>query len=597
MLELRARLNTFLAILDKSYRRVLNRVLAPILADRRNAISRQQKLAVDILVSFLSIIVATWIVGIIAHNITKANYALLYLVPIILIAIRYGRLAAVLSAILATLADDFFFIEPRHMLNVASFADVVSLIFLSIVGFVIGQLVAALRDLHHTTVASETRIRTLFAFSQEIAAAPTNARMAEAVAHRILSTFAPAGMHVCALMTADLAGELKLDAVQHDHTRAGRDLALDSALSVGYAGQALASASVEAHRLRNAPDVLTAYAPLRSGGKAVGVLIAVLSNDAVALLLKTIGERRYSLAMPGGDPNASAQAVLFAAMRDQTALELERRQLHEVALQAATLRESNRAKDAFLGSITHELQTPIAVILSAITSLQLDGEWEAEDRANLLEDARQGALRLKNMVSNTLSYTKLEAGAMTFSQTWYPINDVVATAVRQLSLAGVIQPGQARIRIETDPLEALMDHMQIERVMINLIENAAKYSPPGESIEISAEHVGEMLEVRVHDHGIGIPPDALQAIFEPFRRLNAPVPGQEFTVPPGSGLGLAICAGIVREHGGEIHAESQVGQGTTIIFTLPWAAKDRTRYARYDATGAIPQEYGTGAGD
>jgi two-component system sensor histidine kinase KdpD len=138
-----------------------------------------------------------------------------------------------------------------------------------------------------------------------------------------------------------------------------------------------------------------------------------------------------------------------------------------------------------------------------------------------------------------------------------------------LETVGVIADRAVTVDIAEDPLEAPMDHAAIERVAQNLLENAVKYSPPSSPIAIRAWRENNSLEVTVTDHGVGIPANQLEAIFDKFYRLHQPTPWARVTPPQGTGLGLAICAGIIQEHGGRIWAESREGQGATFLFTLP----------------------------
>jgi two-component system sensor histidine kinase KdpD len=267
------------------------------------------------------------------------------------------------------------------------------------------------------------------------------------------------------------------------------------------------------------------------------------------------------------------QAALFAAFRSQIALALERLALQQQAIHSEALRESDRLKDALLSSITHDLRTPLASIQAAAGSLlEPDMNWSEADRREFLETIETSADRLNRLVGNILDLSRLEAGVALPEKRWYPLGDVIATVLDRLDLAGRTAGRHIDVDLPDDLPLVPMDHAQMEQVLTNLIENALKYSPDESVICLQARvtHSGSELEVRVSDQGIGIPPNELQAIFTKFYRVqHVRLPWASTRPPAGTGLGLAICAAIIEAHGGRIWAESELGHGSTFIFTLP----------------------------
>jgi two-component system, OmpR family, sensor histidine kinase KdpD len=263
--------------------------------------------------------------------------------------------------------------------------------------------------------------------------------------------------------------------------------------------------------------------------------------------------------------------LLTALVIGQLTVEIRARE--RLAMHAETLRESDRLKNALLGSVTHDLRTPLAAIQAAVGSLtQPEMHLSAADRADLLAAIDTSANRLGRLVDNLLMLSRIEAGVAVPEKDWYAIDDVIATVLDQLDLAGQTKNRKIVVTAADEDVLTLMDHAQIERVMMNLVENALKYSPPESVITIQTRVVGDpsALEVRVVDQGIGIPPEALAMIFDKFYRLQQERPPWSGARPPqGTGLGLAICAAIIREHGGRIWAESSQQMGTTLIFQLP----------------------------
>jgi two-component system sensor histidine kinase KdpD len=268
------------------------------------------------------------------------------------------------------------------------------------------------------------------------------------------------------------------------------------------------------------------------------------------------------------------EIALFTAFCDQIALAIDRFVLQQQAIHAEALRESDQLKNALLGSVTHDLRTPLAAIQASVGSLlESDVTWSEAERREFFETIESSADRLSRLVNNLLDLSRLEAGVAVPEKQWYPIENVIATVLDRLDLTGKTREYHIEVQVPDDLPLVPLDHAQIEQVLTNLVENALKYSPTGSTIRIQAEALGappSELEVRVADQGIGIASNELQAIFDKFYRVQqVRLPWANNRPPSGTGLGLAICAAIISEHGGRIWAESQPGKGSTFIFTLP----------------------------
>jgi len=371
--------------------------------------------------------------------------------------------------------------------------------------------------------------------------------------------FTSSGVKSCAFYLPDAQGTLHPRAVaQTDQLASLLFPTLDAPVALALAEDVRSTDTI----LSSPADPITtfqaSFIPLISHQRTMGVLGLVGTHNAAHLLTK----RTAVIADP--------QAALFATVCDQIALALERAELHQQAIQAQAMRESERLKEVFLDSVTHDLRTPIAAIqASAASLLQTDVSWDAQEANEFMTVIVSSAKRLGRLVDNLLALSHLEAGIAPITKVWYPITDIIATAVRSLERAGQTRDHPVQITVADDLLEAPMDPVQMERVMTNLIENALKYSPPGSPVQITAQAGEGEIEVRVSDRGIGIPPDQREAIFDKFYRLQRPLPWAAVPPPQGTGLGLAICASIVRAHGGRIWVDSTPGEGATFIFTLP----------------------------
>jgi len=257
-------------------------------------------------------------------------------------------------------------------------------------------------------------------------------------------------------------------------------------------------------------------------------------------------------------PERLHQLETFAA---QTALALERARLAEDTQAAQVRIETERLRNSLLSSVSHDLRTPLAAITGAVSTI-LEGGARLDDgtRHELLESVRDEAERLNRLVQNLLEMTRLESGALQLRREWHPLEEVVGAALSRLGARLTGRRVSTRVPPEL-PLVAI-DDVLIEQVLINLLDNALKYTPAGVPIEIIATAGEANVTVEVADHGPGLPPGKEDAVFEKFYRVD-PVGAR------GAGLGLAITRGIVQAHGGRIWAQNLPGGGVAFLFTLP----------------------------
>jgi two-component system sensor histidine kinase KdpD len=243
------------------------------------------------------------------------------------------------------------------------------------------------------------------------------------------------------------------------------------------------------------------------------------------------------------------------------ALALERLHLAAEARQAHVDAEESRLRAALFSSVTHDLRTPLASITAAVSSLEdREAVFSPQDRKDLLETIHQEADRLNRLVGNLLDLARMRAGALVPSKVPTDIEEVIEGVLARLQ--GLLNGRPVRLNLREDLPQIPMDVLQIDQVLTNLLENAAKFSPPGSEITITASHWQGTLEVRVGDRGSVIPPEERERVFEPFVRSdNHP--------NAGTGLGLSIAQAVVIAHGGRMWIEPTPGGGTTVAFTLP----------------------------
>ncbi|MEW1843242.1 DUF4118 domain-containing protein [Nonomuraea angiospora] len=269
------------------------------------------------------------------------------------------------------------------------------------------------------------------------------------------------------------------------------------------------------------------------------------------------------LAARGGPMDAADRTVLesFAA---EAAVALRQERLQEAAERARPLAEADRMRTALLAAVSHDLRTPLASAKAAVESLgNTDVDWSDHDRAELVDTAKESLDKLDRLVANLLDMSRLQAGVLGLTPEPVALEEVVPRAVDDL--------GPVRDRIEGDVSielpEIVADPALLERVLVNLMSNAVRYSPPDEPVLVTASRHGEHVEIRVIDRGPGIPPEAHDRVFQPFQRLG------DRDNHSGVGLGLALSRGLAEAMGGTLVPEETPGGGLTMILTMPVSSR------------------------
>jgi two-component system, OmpR family, sensor histidine kinase KdpD len=258
--------------------------------------------------------------------------------------------------------------------------------------------------------------------------------------------------------------------------------------------------------------------------------------------------------------SAAAQARLVPALASILGVALDRERLSHAALEAETLRRSDAVKTAVLRAVSHDLRSPLTAIRAAGEGLGRDDiHLDEDDRTALLETITGEAARLERLVANLIDLSRLEAGAAQPRPELLTGDELVGRAIETVGVAAE----RVVVRLPDEPVAAFVDGPQIERALVNLIENALKFSAAPEPIEVEVERVGEELHVVVRDRGPGLTSAELNRIFEPFTRAHA--------ARGGTGLGLAIATGFARANHGRVWAESVPGQGAVFTLALPSA--------------------------
>jgi two-component system sensor histidine kinase KdpD len=283
------------------------------------------------------------------------------------------------------------------------------------------------------------------------------------------------------------------------------------------------------------------YLPLKAPMRVRGVLVIEPPNPRVLM----IPEQRRVL-------------ETFAAL---IAIALERIHFVTVAQNTLVTMESEKLRNTVLAALSHDLRTPLTALVGQAETLALELAPEHGELAERAEVLRAQALRTSRLVNNLLDMARLQSGELKPRSDWQAFEEIAGSAVRALD--GALAGREVVMDVPGDLPLVRCDALLIENVLVNLLENATKYTPPGTRIGIAARRSIDALRVEVWDEGPGLPPGQETALFGRFVR------GQRESAVPGVGLGLAICDAIVRAHGGTMAAENRAPQGARFIFTLP----------------------------
>jgi len=460
-----------------------------------------------------------------------SNLVMIYLLGVTVAGLRLGRGPSALTALLNVAAFDFFFVPPRYSLAVSDVQYLVTFGAMLTIALVIATLTASVRQQTRVAGARERRTALLYAMSRELAATRGIAAMAHVAVRHVAEVFQCRA--VVLLGTPD--GKLRYPS--------------DGPLEISFRHADLAVAQWVADHGQRAglgSDTLPAspglYVPLGDERKTLGVLAVLPTNPRHVLLPE--------------------QAHLLETFAGQIALALERAKLAEMAEQSSVAAEREQLRNTLLASISHDLRTPLAVIAGAGSALAEQGAALGErTRLSLARSIEGKAREMSDLVSNVLELVRLESGQLVLRRDWQTLDDLIGTALG--SLQEKLKDHDVELQLAPDLPAIHVDAVLIEQVFTNLLDNAAKYTPAGTSVVVSAIVDGEYLRIRVEDEGPGLPAGDPARLFDKFQRGHP----EESVV--GVGLGLAICQAIIRAHGGEIGAQRRDGAGARFEFTLP----------------------------
>ncbi len=449
-----------------------------------------------------------------------ANLSLLFLTGVLIISARTGLGPSLVASVLSFLAFNFFFTPPYYTFEVADDGDVASLIFFLLMAAITGNLAARMHQEMSKRRLSLNRISTLYEFSRRLSSAASTEEVLETLVD-----------HFTQFLECPVAVYLP-DSNSVPVLRAGANPAAPG-LDIAQAWSEVASEPLIQEQWR--------LLPLITDREPVGMLI--VNSELVD------GE----------------ELDLSRSLCQQAAIALHRTQLVADLEQARLISETEQLRSALLSSVSHDLRTPLASIIGSTTSLLEYGEsFSHENRTELLETVVAEAQRLDRHIQNLLDMTRLGQGSLSLRRDWVDLHDIVASAMQRMD--DTLKGWSVKIAIAPD-LPLLWVHgVLIEQALVNLLDNAVRFSPPTGTITLTAHRMDNQVEILLCDEGPGIPTDQREKIFDMFYTARQ----GDRASRQGTGLGLAIVRGMIVAHDGTVTAHGGTqGCGTCMQIRLP----------------------------
>jgi len=460
------------------------------------------------------------------------NLAMVYLLGVVAVATRCSRRASVTASLLSVAAFDFFCVPPYLTFQVSEYEYLITFAGMLAVALVISEQTTRIRAQAARAVDRESQTKALYRLSRRLSAqtrvfdsALAAAEVAEEVFGCPVTIFLPVEGRIS--FRKRTSGQLLISTAEEE-----------------IAQQVFDHGRKAGKGMERFTDAAATYMPLKGASRMVGVM-AILPGAK-------------------GEMLRASQQHLLDLFAYQTALAIERTLSQNAADNARMQMETEEMRSSLLSAVSHDLRTPLASITGAASTLRAQGDKLAPGvRDELLESISEEAMRLSRLVGNLLDMTRLESG-MELRRDLYPLEEIVGAALQRLEpqLTG----REVAVALPEELPLVNVDDVLLGQVLVNLIENATKYSPPGSALEIAAEAAPGAVVLEVRDRGPGFAEGEEKRLFEKFYR------GKSEGVR-GAGLGLAICRAIVVAHRGSIEALPRAGGGAIFRIRLPLDAR------------------------
>ena len=483
----------------------------------------------DYLLAVAAVAACTALSALVHTHLELTNLVMVYLLGVVAVASLLGRGPAILASILSVGLFDYLFVPPHFTFAVADSQYAVTLGVMLLVAVLVSSLTVRVRQQAENARKQERRTRALYEMSRGLAASHTLDEALDTAVERMNRVFE--GQVTVFLPNRD--GALEFRAGDRSAEREQREL--------GVATWVFEHGKEAGLGTDTLPGARGIYLPLRASQRVLGVVRLEPAIAPSVLEPERLG--------------------FLEAFTSQIALGIERESLSQEARAAQVEIEAERMRNALLSSVSHDLRIPLTVIAGSASALVENEKALTESsKRELAETVLEESRRLDRLVQNLLEMSRLQSGEARLNKEWQVLEEVVGTSLAQLEVQ--LRGRTVAVSLPQDLPLVFLDALLLERVFTNLLDNAAKYTPAGTPMEISARIEGKELVVEIADRGPGLQEGGEERLFEKFYQA---APGQT----RGVGLGLSICRAIVQAHGGRIWARNRAGGGAVFGFSLP----------------------------
>ena len=456
-----------------------------------------------------------------------ANIVMIYMLLVLVVAIKLGRSAGFFASIACVLLLDFLFTAPRFSLRVDNAHHVVTFMVMLAVSYMTAEMASRLKQSAVDAQEREQRTHALYRVARDLSGV-NDVGEATQITKDFIATQIKIDAHVMALQTHVVTDAHVLNAAFHVETHIATMALIE--------GRTVSSSSASASGWGSV------YIPLMSGKDIHGMLILAKSASH--------------------DHHIATSDISFAeAFGSLLAITLERLHYVDVAQQTQISSATERMRASILSALSHDLRTPLTVLVGLADSLLLAKNSLSSEAENTLRTIQNQARRLSNLGTNLLEMARLSSGAVQLKREWHLMEDVVCASVEHFTASH--HAGRLKLAIQPDLPLIEIDPVLIETVLNNLIENAFKYSPSETPVTLAIHTKDACLTIEVSDEGKGFDETMLTSAFDLFER------GHKESSIPGFGIGLSICKIIVEAHGGKIQARNNTPVGAVVEVCLP----------------------------